>query len=229
MPQHSPILGYQLLWHSRPDTTLCQCLLGWSGVRPALAIGHSGPALLRFSTGSRRCTLGQVLTAVQLGCAGAPALYRSILSGDASQQRLEYPAHLAISRAPALWRLASPALGAWSLRCSVSFWMSACAFVSCAGCSGAQLPRRSKLIDVRPLGTQSPLRSAFLSNQQFFRLGPQAISGWRSELSGVIAAPWRVTALALGCRGARVLRRLVACHPATTALTGFRPLAVLEL
>jgi len=68
----------------------------WCSASPVL--GGSDSALLRGSTGSLRCTLGQALTAVQLSCAGSPALYRSMLSRDASHQRLAIGAWL-------LWRL----------------------------------------------------------------------------------------------------------------------------
>ncbi len=68
----------------------------WCSASPVL--GGSDSALLRGSTGSLRCTLGQALTAVQLSCAGSPALYRSMLSRHASHQRLALGAWL-------LWRL----------------------------------------------------------------------------------------------------------------------------
>ena len=161
-------------------------------VRSTLAISRFGPALLRCSTGSRRCTLGQKLTAVQLGCAGAPALYRSILSGDASQQRLEYLAHLV---APVLGVFLDVHLRVCFLR--RLFWRSAPPALSC----GARRSPRSSCSS-----TERLRRLALHSNLPFWRLAAPVLSrSARSSLPSTALIfsrsdawqPWRLAALAL--------------------------------
>ena len=67
--------------------------------------------------------------------------------------------------------------------CSASWLSRACVFVSCAGCSGAQLPRRPALSGDRPPGVQSSLRSAFSCDLLFWRSGLLTLSRWWSALS----------------------------------------------
>ncbi len=62
--------------------------------------------------------------------------------------------------------------------CSASWLSRAWVFVSCAGCSGAQLPRRPALSGDRPPGVQSSLRSAFSCDLLFWRSGLLALSLW---------------------------------------------------